>query len=365
MNILKNIKNMFHAIILQNISQATLVEGVIGDNDKLLRCLFIGNSIYVNYITARTFSERIIVLKRWRVWIRALGKIVKNHYGKFDICIAIIPKGYDEKFKELYNYKCDPCVRQIIDLSGSIDEIKKNFHKTKRQISNNIISKSKLTYRISNDLKDFNHFYHDMYNPHIKKKHGDSGIESYEEMKPYFLEGFLLLVLYEGETVAGALCVVKDKTLVFRRTGVLNGDEKYIKVGAQNALYLFMIFHAKKLGLDHLDTMKSMSVLNDGVYNAKREWGATVYADDESEFWMYFIVPKYTDKVIKFFEANPFIVHNNDGLCGLVGFNGDSGLVNGSEKELNKKYYASGINYLLVLTSGSEKAKTIPFLGHD
>jgi len=358
-------KNMFDSITSQYISHATLVEGFIRNNNKLLRCLFIENSNFINYIAARTFSEKPRVLKRWRVWIRALEKTVMNHSDQFDICIAIIPKGYDDKFKELYNYKCNPCVRQIIDLSGSIDEIKNNFHKTKRQISNSIISKSKLTYRISNDLKDFNHFYHDMFIPHIKKKHGDLGIESYEEMKPYFLKGFVLLVSCEGETVSGALCVVKDKTLVFRRTGVLNGDEKYIKLGAQNALYLFMICYAKELGLDHLDTMNSLSVLNDGVYNAKREWGSTVYPDEESEYWIYFIIPKFTDKISQFFEVNPFIIHQKDGLCGLVGFNGDSCLVNGGAKELNKKYYAPGINNLLVLTPESEKAMKIPLSGHD
>jgi len=288
-----------------------------------------------------------------------------NHSGQFDICIAIIPKGYDDKLNKLYNYKCDICVRQIIDLTGSIEEIKTKFHKTKRQISNSILSKSKLTYRISNDLKDFDRYYYNMYIPLIKKKYGDLGIESYEEMKPYFLEGFLLLVSYEGETVSGALCVVKDKTLVFRRTGVLNGDEKYIKLGAQNALYLFMIFHAKELGLDHLDTMKSVSVLNDGVYNAKREWGATVYADDESESRVYFIIPKLNDKISGFFEANPFIIQNNDGLCGIVGFNGNSCLVNGSKKELNKKYYAPGINNLHVITPESDEAVVIPLSGQD
>jgi sulfur relay (sulfurtransferase) DsrF/TusC family protein len=364
LNIINTIKNVVYPITSRYISRATLVEGVMKNDDILLRCLFIGNSNLVEFFSERTFSERAKVLRCCRVWIRNLDKILTGNSGEFDICVAVIPKRNDDRFKEIYDYKCDMCVGQTIDLSRSIDEIKKNFHKTKRQISNSIISKSKLTYRISNDLKDFDHFYHDMFTPHIRKKHGGLLIEPYEDMKAFFQKGFILLVSYEGETVSGALCIIKGKTLVFRRTGVLNGDEKYIKLGAQNALYLFLIMYAKEMGLDHLDTMKSVSFLNDGVYQAKREWGATVYVDDESKLWIYFIIPKITDNVIKFFELNPAIVHSEDGLSGLVGFNGDSCLVNGSEKELNKKYYAPGINNLLVLTPESGEAMTIPLSGH-
>jgi len=365
LNMMNRIKNVLYPITSKYISRATLVEGVMKNEDILLRCLFVGNSNLVDFFSERTFSERSKVLRRWRVWIRTFDRILIGNSGEFDICVAVIPKRYDDQFKGMYDYKCDMCVRQTIDLSSSIDEIRKNFHKTKRQISNSILSKSKLTYRISNDLKDFDHFYHDMFIPHIRKKHGDLLIEPYEDMKAYFLKGFILLVSYEGETVSGALCIIRGKTLVFRRTGVLNGDEKYIKLGAQNALYLFLIMHAKEMGLDHLDTMKSVSFLNDGVYQAKREWGATVYVDDESDFWIYFIIPKITNNVIKFFELNPAIVHSKDGLCGLVGFDGDSCLVYGSEKELNKKYYAPGINNLLVLTPESGEAMTIPLSGHD
>lgn len=365
MILIKSTKIILYRIISRHISRATLVEGVIKNHNKLFKCLFIGNSEFVNYFTERTFSETPRVLKRCRIWIRKLEEIVLKNSDKFDICIAVIPKEWDDKFKKIYNYKCDVCVKQSIDISGSIEEIKKAFHRQKRQFSNTINSKSNMAYRISNDMKDFEYFYNRMFLPHMKKRHGDMSIESYEDMKPYFLEGFLFFVLYEGEVVSGALCVVRDKTVYFRRAGVLDGDEKYIKLGAQNALYLFLIMHAKKLGLNYLDTMTSLSILNDGIYRTKREWGATVYADDESKHWIYFIYQNITDSVAKFFEINPIIVNTNDGLCGLVGYNGENPIINGCDAELKKKYYSPGINKILILTPESEKAMTTPLSGQD
>ncbi|MBI5307185.1 MAG: hypothetical protein HZB37_02305 [Planctomycetes bacterium] len=361
MNFIESTKEKIHKSTSQYISHATLVEGALNDN-QTFRCLFIENSNFMGYVTARTYATRPRVLKHWRVWIPSVDKILDNPPGELDMCIAVIPKRYDERFKEMFNFKCDECVGQVIDVSGTIEEIKKRFHQKKRQTANNILLKSGLTYRISRDLKDFDLFYHCMFLPLIKNKYGDiSDVESYEEMKSFFSKGFLLLVFSGSQPVSGALCVVKGNALIFRRSGVLNGDTEYINIGAQHALYLFNIYHAKKLGLQSVDTMKSTSVMNDGVYRTKREWGAAVYPDDESKSWIYFFIPRYSEKIIEFFDRNPLIVHTKDGLCGLVGLKDNNMYVKENEKELYKRYYSPGLRNLLVLTPNSEKIITISF----
>jgi hypothetical protein len=360
MNPINSMKKMLYNIASQYISRATLIEGQIKNSNKLFRLLFIGNSNFINYVTKSTFSGRSRVLKRSIVWIPALDKIVINNSGEYDICISVIPKMYDERFKEVYNYKTNVCIGQIIDVAGTIEEIKQHFHGKKRQISNSIISKFKFTYRISKDLKDFELFYNNMFLPLIKNRYGDNAIiESYEEMKRYFLKGFLLLVLSGNQAVAGVLCLVKDNALIMRRTGALDADDMYIKNGAQNALYLFAIFQAKELGLELVDTMLSVSIMNNGVYRTKREWGAAVYPDIESETWVYFFIPKNSAQLAEFFEINPFIVHTKNGLSGLVGFNENSSCLDEKFNEIKKKYYAGGINNIIVITPESDIVITI------
>lgn len=362
MNLLNIIKSSIHPLTTQYISHATLVEGVLRNHDHVFRCLFVDNSTFMNYLTARTYAEGPRVIRQRRVWIPSVDKMMTGTGGDFDLGIAVLPKRYDARFKDICDFKGDESVGQIIDISNTLEEIKKNFHQKKRQISNNIIQKSGLTYRISNDLKDFDLFYYQMFLPLIQKKHGDiASIESYEKMKPFFLRGFLLLVLSGEQAIAGALCLVKDNMLIFRRSGVLNGDDAYIKNGAQHALYLFNIMHAKELGLKLVDTMKSTFVMNDGVYRTKREWGAAVYPDDESECWIYFFIPRYTNKIAAFFEANPVIIHTKDGLNGLVGVSDVSGQIGENNKELYKKYFAPGLKNLFVLSPDSEKAVMTPF----
>lgn len=362
MQLLKYIKRMLYPITSQYICHVKIVEGVMKNSDKSLRCLFFGSSNFINSITTSTYDGSPRVIKNSRYFIPLIGNSIKNLPSVIDLCITVVPKKYDSRFKDIFEFKSDECIGQMIDISGTLEEVKKRFHQKKRQLSNNIIQKSELTYRISHDLRDLHMFYHDMFLPLIKYKYGDSSIiESYEEMKRHFLGGFLLLVDYDGEPVSGALCVIKDNILYFRRSGVLRNDYKYIKIGAQNALYLFVIIHAKELGLRFVDTMKSTSLMNDGVYRTKREWGASVYLDIESDTSVYYFIPRYSEKIALFFENTPIIIQKNDGLNGLVGSNHGIISISDCKKDLFKKYYSPGLNNFVVITPDSGNNINIPF----
>jgi hypothetical protein len=343
--------------------RATLLAGSIGDGGKPLRCLFAGSSPFLGTIGKRTFSGTPNVLENGIARLGSLEKIVRRYRGRFDLCMAVAPRKYDEALRGLFDYRGDICVRQVIDLTGTREEIRRNFHKTKRQISNSILSKGRLACRISRDPEDFRRFYREMFVPLIRKRYGGEGIEPYEDMERHLRDGFLLLVSHEGETVSGALCVVKGKTLVFRRTGVLGGDEKHIKAGAQNALYLFMISHAKELGLEALDTMNSVALLNDGVYKAKREWGAGVRADTESDTSVHFLIPEPTEAVSGFFEKNPLLVDGAGGLRGLVGlhWDGDPGAL----EDCGRLHLADGMSGLVIMTRGPGGARAIRWPGGE
>jgi hypothetical protein len=230
-----------------------------------------------------------LVLQERRIWIPALRKLIQEKANSFDLCVAVLPKAYESTFRGLYDYRGTEAVRQVIDTSGSWEDVRSRFSKKRRQITNEFPEKTGLAYRMSNGLEEFDFFYHRMHVPHIKKRYGElSGIDSYDDMKKFFLKGLLLFVTKGDAAVAGALCLVEDGTLVFRRTGVLDGDETHIEGGAQTALYYFQLKYANEHNLRAVDTMKSAPFLNDGVYKHKRDWGATVLPDDESSDWSIF-----------------------------------------------------------------------------
>jgi hypothetical protein len=338
-------------------SRALLVEGVLKGTDQSFRCLFVDNSPLKEYLLLKVYAEPPRTIRRWKIWIPALKKLIQNRPKGLDLCVAVLPLRYESLFQGLYDFKGQEYVRQVIDTSGSLDEIVSAFHQKKRQLTNKLKQKSGLTYRISHDLKDFDIFYHRMHQPHIQKKFGDlSHMDSLEEMKSWFLKGFLLLVLSGDQPIAGALCLVEGNALTFRRTGVLDGEESYIKMGAQLALYYFNILYAKDHGIEKVDTMKSRSILDDGVYRTKREWGAAVLPDNESESWVYFFNLGPSEKVARFFQQNPVIIHTETGLKGVVGVENELDLSPEVESDLTYRFYAPGLEGLILLTPES----TIP-----
>ena len=345
------VKKTFYPVTSRFFSRATVVEGRLRGVDDSFRCLFVDNSTFTEYLKARMYEEPPAVLRRWRVWIPALKKLISRKTVSFDLCVAVLPQAYESAFRGLYDYKCTESVRQVIDTSGSWEDVRGRFSKTKRQITNRFAEKYGLGYRISNDPGEFDYFYHRMFAPHIKKRFGElSSIDSYEDLKTFFLKGLLLFVTKGGEKVAGALCLVKDGTLVFRRTGVLDGDETHVEGGAQLALYYFQLKYANEHRLRAVDTMMSAPFLNDGVYVNKKEWGAAVFPDDESPTWVYYFCAAPSEKMARFFEKNPTIVHSDAGLKGLIGASGATDISTVSVNDLTRRYQSSGLHGFTILT---------------
>lgn len=346
------IRRQLYPVFSKFFSHATLVEGRLKGTEHPFRCLFVDNSSFADNLMARMYETPPVVLQRRRIWIPSLKKLIAVKPGSIDLCVAVLPTAYESTFHGLYDYKCTEAVRQVIDTSGSWEDIKSGFSATKRKKTNRFSERYGLGSRVSEDLKEFDFFYHRMFVPHIKKRFGElSVIDSYHEMKEFFLKGRLLFITKDNEAVAGALSLVEDGTLVFRRTGVLDGDETHIEGGAQLALYYFQIKYANEHNLRAVDSMMSTPFLNDGVYKNKREWGATVLPDNESRTWVYFFHASPSEKIANFFEINPTIVHSDKGLKGVIGISGAMDIPTVSISDITHRYQARGLGGFTVVTS--------------
>ncbi len=345
------IKQKLYPTVSKFVSRTTLLEGRLKGGGSSFKCLVVGNSSFTEYLKARMYEEPPVVLQRRRIWIPSLKKLICSKTDTFDLCIAVLPKAYESTFHGLYDYKCTEEVQQIIDTSGSWEDVRSRFSSTKRKVSNRVTERYGLGYRISTDVEEFDYFYHRMFVPHIKKRFGElSAIDSYGEMKEFFLKGRLLFVTKGSEAVAGALSLVEDGTLVFRRTGVLDGDETHIEGGGQQALYYFQLKYANEHNLRAVDTMMSAPFLNDGVYINKREWGATVMPDTKSQTWVYFFHAAPSEKTARFFENNPTIVHSDKGLKGIIGVSNDMETSISAISDLARRYQARGLEGFTIVT---------------
>jgi hypothetical protein len=254
-------------------------------------------------------------------------------------------------YRGLYDYKCTKYVKQIIDTTGSWDEIKSKFSKKLRNKTNRFQKKYRLDYNISNSLKDFDYFYHRMHVPFIKKRYGDLAlILPYDKLKNYFLKGGLLFVMKDNVAVAGSLFKMEDKTCEAYRAGVLDGDESYIKIGVQLAYSYYQIKVAKENGMSSVNLRLSKPFLNDGVYQTKRQWGVTVLPDYDEGSWVYFFNAKPSEKIAKFFEINPLIADTDQGLIGILGIADEADVLAETINKLTRQNRASGIQGFTIIT---------------
>ena len=354
-DLLRSLKKKLHPITCRYLANATLVEGILKGTDMPFRCLFVENSNMMEYVCRRSYKSAPHILKKWKVWIPGLQRTISKISSSIDLCIAVFPQYRESELSKVSDFCGDQWVRQYIDTSGNWEEIRKHFHQKKRQYTNNLSHKYGLSYRISHDLSDLDLFYNRMYVPLIKNKYNNEAlILPYEVMKGYIQKGLLLFVTVDNQDIAGGLCSMDGDVMFFLEQGVLDPAERYIQQGAQLVLYYFIIRYAWENGIKKLNTMRTRSSLNDTVYRTKREWGATVYADDKSESAVFYFIPRINETISTLFDINSVIIHGEDGLYGLAGCPEGCDIT-----DLSKKYYSPGLKGLILLAPDGNKSKII------
>ncbi len=364
MDLIKKIKQRIYPAVSGYLIRATLMEGPLSKTGRHLRCFFIGNSLFMRYLMRKVYAEPARVAGTRKMWLPAVGNSIKGLADSQDICIAVLSKKYDQALRGLYAFRAQEYVGQAVDIFGSWEEIRARFHKKKRQISNNLAAKYGFSYRISTDMQDFDHFYHQMHLPHTKRQFGESSlIVPYEDMKKSFSKGFLLMVMRGRCPVAALLCTVRERVLVAYKLGVLDGVGENIKSGAQMALYYFQILYAKEQHFHKVDLLKIPSLIDNGIYRTKREWGAAVYPDDGAASWVYFFMPHHPERAAGFFENTPMIISTDSGLKGITGVSDDFELSPDTRKKLIRQFYSPGLEGLLVLTPNATAPVELSFRG--
>jgi len=293
--------------------------------------------------------------------ISALHEYVEEKADKIDLCVADFPKRHFNNFKSVSDFKTQCQVSQVVDLSAGSPSAKKFYRKLKE--SERRIRKYELSYRVSHSDTDFEIFYYKMYVPHAQKQHGKYSVKlAYKQMEEVFKDGYLLLVIQAGIAIAGQLFSLRDGILSTFRMGILNGDRSYVEMGAISALYYFTVEYANSaFRFNRLDCGESLSFPDDGVFLNKREMGATVYPDNDSESWIFIFNPNQSDKISYVFESNPIIVHTDTGLMVLVGVPDMNELMVEERDRLKQKYHSPGIKGMILLKKNADTSKILFF----
>jgi hypothetical protein len=339
-------KNRINNFLARYFGQAELVVGRLKDSDQEVRCLCVSEPRFRAYLYDTVFAEPP---RRPRIWRTRLANL-KEVFAKpeYDIGVALIPKNWEASLKGAYSYRTTQSVRQNVDISASWEHLTQTW--SNRPQTTRKIRKYSLSYRVSHDLKDFDLFYYQMNLPLVRKQFGDSvSVDPYEEMKLWFEQGFLLLVLECEKPVAGGLCKIEGDTLVYLRLGVLNADHEYMAKGAQAASYYFILAEAKEKNLKKVSFITSSSFVHDGVYTHKARWGAAVSPNEKAAQSLLLFLPSENAKATLFLEKNPVLVTADDGTLDLLtGWSGTPEAFPAAKEHLLKTCVAPGVHRLLV-----------------
>jgi hypothetical protein len=325
-----------------------LVRGRIDPWGTEAECLFVGNGLTPGILIRKVFASGSEVLVERRIRIRSLDTILSETSPSTDLVVAVLPSRYDPLFRRLSTFTAGKRVRQVVDISGSRFEENRKLREKSRETLRKI-RKRGYTFRVSRDNAELRHFYDRMFVPHIRKQYGElARVEDFESVQKQFAAGALILALKSDAPVAGALVRFAGARMEYRRMGVLDADRVHVTQGAQSALFYYMLRYAKDQGFQAVDFMVSLAYLNDGVYLAKRDWGADVVAErDDDDTRLYYFNREGRDRLAEIYARVLPIVEDERGLLlGVLGARDDD---SADRKDLVKKYGGQGIHGLLTV----------------
>ena len=233
------------------------------------------------------------------------------------------------------------------------------FGDLNRELRSNIVKlhKNAFSYRISDNIKDFNLFYYDMYLPYVKKRYDNSAIICRKNtLKKYFNHGGrLIFIEKDDEKIAGALCYTTKNTAYFHKLGVINGEIKYLRVGAITALYYFWMDWARNNGYKRIDFGAARPFIRDGIFKFKRKWGMGIHKNADSHSFFYLRVTKFTPAVFSFLKANPLVFLNNGRLNGFIFSDSDKPLTALDVWNHHKSFWTPGIDKIHLISAAGFK----------
>jgi hypothetical protein len=262
------------------------------------------------------FSEQQNEIERLR-WITVwrIHRYLVRRKNKFELAIV------DSSSKSLVmKFSMGFMVPRWIELVLNIEQVskKKKFHNIRRNIT-----KQSMTFEVRYSMEDFDLFYHHMYAPFVRDRHGaQADVADYKHFSSKFRreKAALFFIIWNDKPVAAAYVEEKGDISRLSAVGVLEGNQDIYRMGVVGALYYQVILHYREQGMKSLLLGKSMAVLFDGVTEFKRQFGAVPYLKDLSKQGSYHIIPvKATPASIGFMKRNPVFYFQDDALC-IAGF---------------------------------------------
>ncbi len=194
-------------------------------------------------------------------------------------------------------------------------------------------------------IDDFDRFYHKMYVPFAKARHGERAVlRDYYHLKRSLRLGGLINILIDGIPAAGIIYEDAKSEVKAVAVGMIDGDWEPVRKGAMTAVYLALIHQAQKRGYDHVDFGGCRAFLNDGLLRYKRKWRMSVSEWPDSRFVFLLYWNSFNSPVSSFISHNPMIVRHKMKYYGIMNLHHLNSIDEKEIERIKKIFWIPGLN---------------------
>lgn len=286
-----------------------------GDDIKVL---YIGKNIKRLYMMKLAGIDEVEVRRLGRIYIWNLLERIDNLRDNVDVVIAEINRFMAQNadksgfllIPEWVNFTL-----QVPDsMEGFLRGADKNLEDDIRKIR-----KYKYSYEITTDPEKLPVFYHEMYVPHISKRHSYlPHLNDFSLLKSIFRTSALFFIKSNDEYLGGHYLILRDKTLWAKWLGIKDGNKDHLRKGVSGAINYFVIKWAIEKKYELIDFGLCRAFYNDGVFRFKKKWGMIIKNFSLNTMFWGLKIYRFNEGVKNFLEENPFLFYRDGRLEGFV-----------------------------------------------
>jgi hypothetical protein len=210
-------------------------------------------------------------------------------------------------------------------------------------------------------LDDFEEFYHLMYVPFIRARHGAVAQPRNEiSFRNCFRRGGLIWLARGSERVAGLVFERTGDVLSIRAHATRDGYAGLTKKGVATALYFHAIRHAIQHDCHFLDFGGCRACLNDGVLLYKRKWGARVHIRPAVTFYTLVRWAAWNPPVATFFADLPLLHQNGSRLTAITATPLAQVATQADVDKIYRSLYVPGVDEFVIVNSCGWATNIVP-----
>jgi hypothetical protein len=280
--------------------------------------MYVGNGTNLPFVLQALFAEHRTTGNAGGCNIWRAAAMAEAGATDADITVFDVPWPYEVNFLPQHRVIEMPSwVRQEVDLGSTWEDVLKVLHRSARGEQMRKIRKNCLTAVTTTDPAAVLSFYDTMYVPHTRRRFGPAAtVDSRAGVLKSVNGGALLQIRKDDVVIAASILYKAGDTLKSLYTGFASTDLRKLD-GATAAIYYHSLWYAFENGFRTLDYCGSRPLLNDGVFETKRRWGAAVY-DDWSLESLLFRLERLTPGVEAFLCDTPLLTRQDGKLIGKL-----------------------------------------------